>query len=267
MKQFTKQQISDTFRRLPSEVQDAILSPETGGLLADLMRTAQLNEGQYRDLGTATTCTLVGLVTPEELRDYIKKELGVDVKIGDTLFRDISARILTVTHRKFTTPNAPTQKNTETESTGSDWLTEIIRKDPVVEKRFRALPTRVQEVITSTSVVEALKRAVENTLIDPTKKEDLVSEVLSVMVGIRKITELEARLTTGLGMLPGQAKDLIQTLEIQVFQAVRIAILKTLERSPTSTPEEQKPITPQPTKNAATPVRTTPPVDPYREQV
>ena len=83
-------QIAERFKSLPKVVQDAISSADVQEHLRKLADSQKLHIDQWQLLENEVMLTLLGFQATDELKDNIKREVGVSDEVASSLSTDIS---------------------------------------------------------------------------------------------------------------------------------------------------------------------------------
>lgn len=93
MDENVKKALKERFDALPKTVQESILSSEYQNTLVEISKKYQMTVGQLAVLEQETTLVMMGLTGPDEFRNQLVQQLGIDQNKCDQVIADINERV------------------------------------------------------------------------------------------------------------------------------------------------------------------------------
>ncbi|HYF10258.1 MAG TPA: hypothetical protein VD967_01470 [Candidatus Paceibacterota bacterium] len=161
MDQETAHILKESFDRLPSLVQEAILGAEVSQAVQAIGKKRSLLLDQVGDLETEVMLLLVGLADSEEFPDNLEKNLGVDSSLAQDIAADVNEFILEPIKARMIEGTA---EEDEAMITRDSLLREIENPSPSV---FRTEPVRNAPSLAETHNAKVLGSEKESAPAEP----------------------------------------------------------------------------------------------------
>ena len=260
---YSSEQINATFKQLPSQLQDAILSEDVQRAFCLDCDLANLDDDMQVELGNMVVATMVGVCSHAELYNFIGQNLGLDAPTSSMLTQRIEADVL----KRFTDLSAQVlaQKARDGVQTNS-YIAARIKTIADVYNRFIKLPAEVQQAIVDERTASSCTLVRNRYSLSETQFDVFMSSLLRAAVGAGTTRDFERTIREQLGVDTEIVDELLQQVEDSIFKPIHNTILTTIGSRGGVVPTT----TPPPTKQRSTldtlgdtPTRNT--VDPYHE--
>jgi hypothetical protein len=93
MRQFTSEQIQERFETLPTDLQEAVSSPEVNEIIQEIGRKHDLHIDQVGELVDAIGLVMLGLVPAKDFVRTFSEESGVEQKTAEQIADDINKEV------------------------------------------------------------------------------------------------------------------------------------------------------------------------------
>jgi hypothetical protein len=94
LEEYSKEQIWKIYEKLPSELKEAIFSEETADSIWDICSRNGIEDERISAIAKYTGRVLMGLLSPNDLEDALKKELKVEKEAAKKISQEINRFIL-----------------------------------------------------------------------------------------------------------------------------------------------------------------------------
>lgn len=253
--------IQEYFSKLPEYIQDSIISDVWNKKIADIVKRYSLTQSQSVSLQYEITFVVVGMESGGDLVSNIKNELGVSLLLAEQISKDIEKELLSWLDnvQEANTKKEPVKvKDKEPvkidlKSRILEFGRKILTTNPISlankeEKQNFALKTKnylisgnknelpelvkkiapmVQDLVLDISWKNRTEEIAKKYSLNPIQTDTLTNNVLFVLVGTDKPEDFLKLVTSELGISRLLADQIIEDLEMRVFEYS----LKTIDKA------------------------------------
>jgi hypothetical protein len=221
---FTREQKRSAYKKLPVEVQDFIMSNETTELITNYLNGAGLTEEQSILADSEILFAMFGLQTLTDAINNIaktnNKQIENFLKLKDDLEKNIFREIDGYKNTSTSTPNETQEIKKGIRESKSDKLREN------TPDQVKVLPKAAQDFIFGGIWEERTEEIANKYSLDEKQTENLISSVFFVLINQIKIEDCLETIITDLKISRLLAEQIVEDLEVRVFEYA----LKSIEK-------------------------------------
>lgn len=261
---FSREQRQAAYKKLSLEIQDFIMSNDTTELINDYLKKTSLSEEQSLTADSEILFAMLGLQTLSEAVSNIAKLVNKNVndlsklktRLENNIFDKIKEMVVVTKPEKenvgfktlnssiATEPAGNNTPSTQNPMTAKKIRTEIKNKNKNnLPDELKNLPQIKLDMLFDGVWKERTDEIAKKYSLDPTQTDALINNVLFVLIGTTKIEVFLEIIITDLGISRLLAEQIIEDLEVRVFNFMARSIQNKEKR--TTEAQVTKPQPPQ----------------------
>lgn len=131
---YTKEQLKEAFKKLPSDLQDAIYSVDVSEKLEKIYKKHSLHIDQAGELGSEVGLVMMGLTKPNDFAENITRRLSVPEEKARAVASDINSQIFMPIRQSLMKLHEERDIKPETQNPKPQIQTSVTPPPPVVKK-------------------------------------------------------------------------------------------------------------------------------------
>lgn len=219
MDQNTQNQIAQYYAKLPPNVQTMFSSMTWMETLRAISDTHKFSQAQNETVSTETTLVLLGMISLDEYKEILSRELGLETETFNQIFKEIETQVITPIRSELIQTHEQNKTDLVTEKYGTN-----------LDERFEKLPNDVKAAIGSVDYTNTIVAIGKKNNLTAEQMGTLEEETTKVMLGVSHPTEFREQLLARLGVSRQKVDMVVTDTNSMIFSQIRESFQSMMEK-------------------------------------
>lgn len=232
-----QQKITEYYEKLPKEAQTLFASMSWLETLKQIISKYSLTEEQAESIGTETTLLLLGMISTDDFRQNLKKEININDSGVDIIIKEIEEKIIKDIEPLLYKSYSDNAMGLAQEKFGNRF-----------DARLESLPDEVKEAISNSNYQSSVYEIANKHDLNISQMGILEEITTKVLTGFIKPDKFEEEVKNKVNTPEDKTKEIVAEINEKVFKNIKEILVGNWEK------EETKPIPPYVAKSVPLPI-------------